>query len=482
MKRVFWSPLLPLVTGAGLRLFFVLKFPAGAGDTVIYDQLAANWLKHAQYAMDVAGQRVSVDIRMPGYPAFLAIVYAFAGQTGEAARRAVLLVQAFVDLSTCLLVGALAALLALLWNQKAVSGRAFLAGLWLAALCPFTANYAAVPLTEVWAIFLTALSLLFLVLVIANAAGVLSLGRWSLTGRKYWLAAAFAGFTVGIGTLFRPEAPLLLIAAFLILAAVLLRRGDSKRFLRTVALMSFAAALPLIPWTIRNAVTLHEFQPLTPKDATLPGELDPKGFMAWERTWLYRVRDCYLVSWKLNDEEIHFSDIPPAAFDTPEERDRVSAVLDTYNEALTLSPEEDAVFAQLASERTARHPLRTYLFIPLRRAIRIWFTPRIELVPVSGNVFPLRYMRQEDPVDQRVTILLFFLNILYVALALWGAFRLRHSSAARAALYLLLLYILLRSVFLTTLETPEPRYVLVCFPALIALAAQLFLPPTPADS
>jgi hypothetical protein len=482
MKRVFWSPLLPLVTGAGLRLFFVLKFPAGAGDTVIYDQLAANWLKHAQYAMDVAGQRVSVDIRMPGYPAFLAIVYAFTGQTGEAARRAVLLAQAFVDLSTCLLVGALAALLALLWNQKAGTRRPFLTGLWLAALCPFTANYAAVPLTEVWAIFLTALSLLFLVLVIAGAAGVLSLGRWSLTGRKYWSATAIAGFTVGLGTLFRPEAPLVLVVAFPILAVVLLRRGESRRFLQTVALMSFAAALPLIPWTIRNAVTLHEFQPLTPKDATLPGELDPKGFMAWERTWLYRVRDCYLVPWKLNDEEIHLSDIPPAAFDTPEERDRVSAVLDTYNDALTLTPEEDAVFAQFARERTARHPLRTYLFIPLRRAIRIWFTPRIELVPVSGNVFPLRYMRQEDPVDQRVTILLFFLNIFYVALAFWGAFRLRRSSAARAALSLLLLYILLRTAFLTTLETPEPRYVLVCFPALIALTAQLFLPPSPADS
>jgi hypothetical protein len=27
---------------------------------------------------------------------------------------------------------------------------------------------------------------------------------------------------------------------------------------------------------------------------------------------------------------------------------------------------------------------------------------------------------------------------------------------------------------LTTLETPEPRYVLVCFPALIALGAQIF--------
>jgi len=34
----------------------------------------------------------------------------------------------------------------------------------------------------------------------------------------------------------------------------------------------------------------------------------------------------------------------------------------------------------------------------------------------------------------------------------------------------------LRTAFLTTVETPEPRYVLVCFPALIALAAQVFTP------
>jgi hypothetical protein len=476
MKRIFSSPILPLVTGAALRLFFVWKFPASAGDTVIYDQLATNWLKHAKYAMDIGGQPVSVDIRMPGYPAFLAIIYALTGHTGEAARHAVLRTQAFVDLSTCVLIGVLAALLALLCTEKANARRAFLIGLWLAAVCPFTANYAAVPLTEVWAIFLTALATPFLAAVIAGTAGVSSLGRWSVTGRNYWLVSALAGFVVGFGTLFRPEAPLLLATAFLVLAFVLLRRGEFNRLLLTIALMGLSAALPLVPWTLRNARTLREFQPLTPRDATLPGELDPKGFMAWERTWLYRVRDCYLVSWKLNGEEIHLSDIPDAAFDTPEERTRVAAVLD--NEDLTLTTEEDAVFAQLARERTSRHPLRTHLFIPLKRAVRIWFTPRIELVPVSGNVFPLRYMHQEDAVDQRVTILLFSLNILYVALALWGAFRLRCSPAARAVLCLLLLYILLRTAFLTTLETPEPRYVLVCFPALIALAAQLFLPRT----
>jgi hypothetical protein len=482
MKRIFSNPILPLVIGAGLRLLFVLKFPAGSGDTVIYDQLATNWLKHAKYAMDIGGQPVPVDIRMPGYPAFLAIIYAITGHTGEAARRAVLLTQAFLDLSTCVLIGALAALLALLWNEKSNPRRAFFIGLWLAALCPFTANYAAVPLTEVWAIFFTALATLVLVAVLANAAGISSLGQWKLTSRNYWMVVALAGFAVGLGTLFRPETPLLLVVASLILVVALLRRGELKRMVLTVGLMGFAAALPLVPWTIRNAVTLHEFQPLTPKDATLPGELDPKGFMAWERTWLYRVRDCYLVPWKLNDEEIHLSDIPASAFDTPEERDRVAAVLDAYNQELTLTPEEDAVFARLARERTARHPLRTYLWIPLRRAVRIWFTPRIELLPVSGNVFPLRYMHEEDPVDQRITIKLFFLNILYVALGLCGAWRLWKFPTARGVVAFFLLYILLRTAFLTTLETPEPRYVLVCFPALIALAPQLFLPRTPAGS
>ena len=480
MKRVFSSPILPLVIGAALRLLFALRYPAESGDTVLYDELATNWLKHAQYGMDVAGQLTSVHIRMPGYPAFLAVVYAITGHTGAAAHRAVLVSQVFVELFTCLLIGAFAALLALLLTETLNTRRAFLIGLWLAAVCPFTANYVSVILTEVWAVLFTALAMLFFVAVIAGVSGVSFLGRWSLAGRSYWWAAALSGFSVGLCTLFRPESPLLLAIAFLVLAVMLLRRGEFRRFLLTSALMAVSAALPLVPWTIRNAVTLHEFQPLTSQNVDSPGEFVPKGFMDWERTWLYRVRDCYLVSWKLNGEEIPPGDIPDMAFDTPDERGRVAAILETYNDDLTLTPEEDAVFAQLARERTARYPLRTYAWIPLHRAVRIWFTPRIELLPVAGHVFPLRAMHQFDPVDQRVTILLFFLNIFYLALALWGASRLRFTPAGRAILAFFVLYILVRTAFLTTLETPEPRYVLVCFPALIALAAQPFLPRTPA--
>jgi hypothetical protein len=199
--------------------------------------------------------------------------------------------------------------------------------------------------------------------------------------------------------------------------------------------------------------------------------------MAWEKTWLFRVQDCYLVPWKLNEESIDVDAIPARAFDSPDEKQRVAAILEPYNDDLTLTKEEDDAFGQIARERTARHPLRTFLWIPAARAAVMWFTPRIELLPVSGHVFPLAYMHEEDPVDQEVTSGFFLLNLLYVGLGVWGGVRFwRSSPSVRPVVVFLALFILLRTAFLTTLETPEPRYVLVCFPILIAMGAQVFAP------
>jgi hypothetical protein len=475
MKRFFSNPLWPLLAGAGLRLLFVLKYPAATGDTVLYEQFATNWLKLGKFAMDINGQATPVDLRMPGYPAFLALVYAITGRTGEGARLAVMLAQAVVDLATCATIAVLAAVLVHICGEQAKAKRVFLFGSWLAALCPFTANYVAVPLTEVWAVFFTAVAFVLLALVAVRSSGnAVSLpGGRGFGEKEMWEAAALGGFVVGLGALMRPETPLLLLTTFVALAFWMWPRGEVKRWVMLCALMGIGCTIPLVPWLIRNAVTLHEFQPLAPKDTMLPSEVDPKGFVAWEKTWMYRVRDNYLVAWKLNDDEIHMEDIPDSAFDRPEERALVAAVLERYNDEITWTVEEDATFAQLARERTARYPLRTYLWVPLRRAVRIWFTPRIELVPVSGHVFPLAYMREEDPVDQKVTILFFLGNVLYVLLALWGAWKVWRCAGARPALAVLGLYLVVRTAFLTTLETAEPRYVLECFPAVLALGAQV---------
>jgi len=492
MKRIFSSPVFALAAELCLRLLFVLKFPADSGDTPIYEQIAANWLKHRVYAMDVQGALTPVDLRMPGYPAFLALIYALTGRAAESARLWVMFAQIAVDLLTCLVIGSLAANLFRMVSKgpPGKPGRQiFIAALWLAALCPFTANYTAVVLTETIAIFWTALALLFLIDIASDSNDLIfprTKEPWKIKFKDSRVLPVTAGLAVGIGTLFRPETPLLLFAAWITNAFLLLRHGKAKHLLRIILFTALGCVVPLLPWAIRNAVTFHEVQFLTPKYSTLPGEIVPKGLMAWESTWLFRVKDNYLVPWKINDEAIDVDTIPARAFDSPpnsptpqssamDEKQRVAAILKPYNEDLSLTQEEDDAFAKLARERTARHPLRTYLWIPAARAIVIWFSPRIELLPISGNVFPLAEMHDTDPADQAFTILLFLLNIAYVAAAACGTIKLwRASPAVRPAFLFFLLFILLRTAFLTTLETPEPRYVLVCFPVLIALAAQLF--------
>ena len=475
MRKIFSHPVTPLALGLCLRLLFVLKFPATSGDTVLYEQMATNWLRHGTYAMEVDGAIQPVDLRMPGYPAYLVAVYWLTGKIGEAAGLWVMLGQIAVDLLGCLAIAQLAKILAGSGNaQEATSKRARLAALWLAALCPFTANYCAVRLTEVFAVLLTALTCCGLVVATRRVSepAFRIVSSHARVSRSVEYTALGAGFIGGIGTLFRPETPLVLLAGGLMIAWRLAARGMWKRIVWTGLAMALGLLGPLIPWGARNLVTLNEPQFLAPANSNLPGELVPNGFMQWERTWLYRMKDCYLVPWKLNGEAIDAETIPARAFDTPEEKQRVTMILTRYNDELTLTKEEDEAFGQLARERTSRHPLRTYLALPALRALTMWFSPRIELLPVSGAVFPLKQAWEEDKIDLMVTMGLFVLSLSYLGLGIWGAVKVwRIQSEMQMAVLMLAAFVVVRTAFLTTLETPEPRYVLECFPALMALGA-----------
>ncbi|HEX2776663.1 MAG TPA: glycosyltransferase family 39 protein [Candidatus Acidoferrales bacterium] len=453
---------LAVLAGLALRVFFVLKFPVTeSGDAPFYIELAWNWLKKGVYGFTVNGQLTPVDMRVPGYPAFLAAVFAFAGNS----PRAVMLAQAVLDMVTCFLIALIAARLA----PEAARRRVALAGLWLAALCPFTANYTAVVLTETLTLFLTTLAILILLGTelgkkIDAASGVAFtkalLNPWFL-----------AGIVVGFGTLVRPETPLLLLAAGFVLAKKWWRPENWTKLLRAGLLLAVGMILPLVPWAARNWRTLHDVQFLAPRYSELPGEYTPLGFSDWTNTWLWHFRDVYLTQWKINSEEISMDNIPASAFDSPEERGRVSDLLDQYNDELTVGPELDQHFREIAHERTERHPLRTYLEIPFLRSLTLWFTPRIELLPYSGHLRPVRLEWEDDRHDFLTTLSLVAANIVYLGLGLTGAWITRRQPGAA----LLIAFIILRTAFFTTfVETPEPRYVLECFPAVIALGAQVF--------
>src|SRR5277367_4117165 len=143
MKRIFSTPIPPLLLGLALRLLFILKFPANSGDTILYEQMATNWLQHHVYAMNINGAIAPVDLRMPGYPAFLAVLYLLTGKTGAAAHLFVMLAQALIDLLDCLAIASLGVVLFAIVDRQASSKPVFTAGLWLSALCPFVANYSA---------------------------------------------------------------------------------------------------------------------------------------------------------------------------------------------------------------------------------------------------------------------------------------------------------------------------------------------------
>jgi hypothetical protein len=475
----FWLlAALALLCGLALRLFFIFRFPVvHTDDTDFYIQFARNWVDHGVYGIWVNGQLTPLDMRAPGYPAFLAGVAALFGRS----LRAIAVVQALVDLATCFLVAGIASLLAPDKSRRRVA----MAALWLASLCPFTSDYTAAVLTETLAIFLTALALMVFCEAAAGQALVAEApdpdgpdpelagiadraqGRFGEAFANRWFRG---GIVVGFATLVRPESPLIVVAVAVWLCISWWRPQHWRKLFLAGVWMALGVVVPLMPWAARNWNTLHEVQFLAPRYSQMEGEILPRGFYAWTRTWLWRFRDVYLVTWKLEDEPIFIEDIPPTAFDSPEQRTRVGDLLAEHNDDLALTPEMDDAFAQIARERVAIHPLRTRVLLPLLRGLTLWFTPRIELLPFSGNLWPVRVHWEDDPVDFSGTVGLFALNLAFVGMALAGFWLARRKPAA----ILLVTFVVVRTAFFTQIETPEPRYVLECYPAIIALGAQLW--------
>src|SRR5580693_6478238 len=410
LTKSFYKHLFPaLLAGLGLRLFFVWRFPFPSGDTPYYEELARNWLYHGVYGFFSHGHLVSSDVRMPGYPGFLALIYSVAGP----GRNVVLAVQAFVDLATCILAACIAARLAGRAIES-VRSRITIAALWLAALCPFTANYSAALLTEVLATFLTTLAI-FIFIAPSCQLDLIRTRSDLLRSVRIWF---FGGLVVGLGTLVRPETPLLLVAVVLVLWLRWWRPPNWGKLMLATLWMGAGLLLPLAPWAARNAHMLGRVQFLAPRYAETYGDVMPTGFYDWTKTWMFRFRDAYLFTWKLPSQPIDLKDIPNSATDSPEELARVTSLLRRYNTTHGMTLALDREFADLAHERMRRHPARTYLWIPIERAAAMWFTPRITLLPYSGRLWPPGKSWHANPTDFGVTLGFALLNVLYIAMAL----------------------------------------------------------------
>jgi 4-amino-4-deoxy-L-arabinose transferase-like glycosyltransferase len=436
--------LLALMAAFALRLFFILVYPEYDGDTGVYGTIAKNMLANHAYALDRPFHLTL--IRLPGYPLFLAILFkAFGMDNYNAARH----VQMLIDLGSCMLIAG--------FVRDHVSKRAALWALWLSALCPFTADYTAVPLTETNSIFCIALSLF--------AAGKLITGlRAEGRIRWPWLALTAVGLSCAI--LFRPDG-VLLPAAVLPGVWWYSRQCNPRASLRATLVCALLTALPLVPWTIRNYRAFHVFQPLAPRYANDPGEDPLPGYVRWTKTWLIEYVSSPDVYWRGDDVAIDIHMLPSRAFDSADDYRQTSQLISDYNVDTTITPELDARFAALAQQRISRHPLRYYLLLPVARLADMTLRPRTELL---SDVLPMRWWEWRDHPGGSVLAFCFgLLNAALLALAAIGFARRRVPFAGMLAAYMIL-----RCALLLTMENADPRYTLEWIPILIVAAAVVF--------
>jgi len=436
--------LFTLIGAIVLRLLFVFRFPAVTADSFVYGDIAKNWLQHGIYGLSGRSEISPTYIRLPGYPAFLAIVFAIFGIEHY---RAVLVLQIWVDIATCFLVADIV--------RRLISPRAAKAAFLLTAFCPFLANYAAAALSETWEIFFTALALDLAVVGLSDSRLLPWLG---------------CGLATGAAMLLRPDGGLLLVGIEIYLGWLLLRRVQTKQpylnVVRAAIVLLFAGVAPLVPWTLRNLYSFHEFQPLAPRYANEQNAFVPLGFERWIKTWIADYASTEEVYWSVPGSPIDAEQLPTRAFDSPEQRGRTEQLLDDYNQSLRMTPDLDRRFAGLAAERIHHAPSRYYLWLPLLRIADMWLRPRTEILPCNTRWWEF----DEQPRWLVLSITLGVINLLYIGAALLGLFRARPMPH----LGLLLTFVVVRSAFLGTLENPEPRYTLECYPVAIVLAAAVF--------
>lgn len=244
-RRRLAAILLLLAVASGVRTGLVLVRTGfhPLHDPIEYDGTAASLARGDGWP----GSRIvpgggPTAFHPPVYPLVLAGVYAVTGTADSPSRwRAGLLVQALIGTAAVGLIGLLA------WRLTG-SRRVGLVAVALAAVYPPLVVWGSSLLTEP----------LFIVLEMGAILAVLRYRRRS-PARLRWAVAA--GALTGLATLTRSNGFVLLLP--LAFGVWTLRPRLSIRALAAPAALGVAAILVVAPWTIRNAVVLHAFVPVS---------------------------------------------------------------------------------------------------------------------------------------------------------------------------------------------------------------------------
>jgi hypothetical protein len=454
-RRSALSAALAIGAGATLRIWMLRKFFEVSGDSQLYGGMAKNLILHGSYAVtDGSGMLHSTLIRLPGYPLFLLACFRLFGMENYYAAACI---QILLEMVGCVLLALFA------WRVSSPASRVHSAHatLWLAALCPFTAIYATAPLAEAPTVFVIALAL------------------WALArfqDLRDWGSALAFTFAVTYAALLRPDGALVGAALLFPMMVAPLRPmrtgarstsargsisvGTPRTHLQKVIVCVLLAMTPFTLWTVRNWKVFHVIQPLAPRYATDPGEDTWPGWQSWVKTWCLDFVSTYQVYWDMPGGPLDMKQLPSRAVDSQEQFAETAKLFADYEaNGEEMSRDLDDRFKRLAGARIASHPLRSHFLLPLGRMADMWVRPRVEDLPIDLDWWEYKHHH----VETRFSWFYAGLNAFYLLLGLAGLF-------LKPRLWpWMLLYMVLRSALLCTIEAPEARYTIECFPMIFVL-------------
>jgi Dolichyl-phosphate-mannose-protein mannosyltransferase len=228
-----------IALGLGLRLGYAIDGrDYQPPDARVYDQIAVNLSDEGDFSArgpEVPPIHQPASAYSPGLPLFLGAVYEIGGESPRLARILLALIGAAVVPLTYLL------------GRRLAGPAAGLLGAAAIAVYPALLEYQGLLLTEPLAAFLLA------------AAVLAFLGAGNGPGLLWWIAA---GALLGALSLVRAE--YLPVAVLLPGLALVRRRRWGLRSAAAPPLAMLAATvLVLAPWTIRNAIELDRFVPVS---------------------------------------------------------------------------------------------------------------------------------------------------------------------------------------------------------------------------
>jgi hypothetical protein len=272
----------------------------------------------------------------PGYPVFIASVFAFFGD------RIILVIgiQVFLSVASCYLLYA-----TLAPHNSALA----LFGLGILSLTPVVAAYSVKLLSEAFGLFL---SCVFVFIVSQFVRGK----------RNFAVGTALGGLCVSLiltvpGTIFVSGLPCLAILV-----------GNYRKYWLSLGIVTGGLAI-MVPWQIHCYRSVGR---IVPTILTLKN--NNENYTFWLRTWMRHASDWNTSSdnlwWDLPGAQMR--SMPAYAFTSEEERYFLEEQARNWRDCNAPAEVREPVFKILGMERKKRDPIGVYLLNPLRRSVFMW--------------------------------------------------------------------------------------------------------------